>query len=51
MSDKLLDHAKRRAALLHMSAAWGVCEDGLLIQQLIARIEATETPDSEGEGE
>jgi len=38
----LIAHAKRRADILNASAAWGACDDGMLIQQLVARIEKLE---------
>ena len=37
--DKLLDFASKRAALLNLSSAWGTDEDGVLLIQLITRIE------------
>jgi hypothetical protein len=38
--DKLLEFASARAALLNLSSAWGSDEDGVLLIQLISRIEA-----------
>jgi hypothetical protein len=42
MTDDLLEFAERRAAILHASAAWGACEDGMLIEQLVRRIRKAE---------
>ena len=41
--DKLLAFASKRAALLNLSSAWGSDEDGVLLIQLITRIEALTT--------
>ena len=42
MSDDLLSFALRRAAILHASSAWGTCEDGMLIEQLVRRVRKAE---------
>jgi malate synthase len=44
----LIAHAKRRADILNASAAWGACDDGMLIQQLVARIEKLEAQKGQG---
>ncbi len=42
MSEDLLEFALRRAAILHASSAWGTCEDGMLIEQLVRRVRKAE---------
>jgi hypothetical protein len=42
MTGDLLDFALNRAAILHASSAWGTCEDGMLIEQLVERIRKAE---------
>lgn len=32
--------ARRRAAILHASSAWGFCSDGAIIQRLLDEVEA-----------
>lgn len=39
---ELLERAQNRARILNAAAAWGACEDGYLIQNLVERIQALE---------
>lgn len=48
--DQLKQRARKRAAILHASAAWGSCGDGMLMEKLVERIEALEAQLAELDG-
>lgn len=48
--DQLKQRARERAAILHASAGWGSCGDGLLLEKLVERIEELETQLAELDG-